>query len=40
MANVFMKEFPVIVLKKRVIIVISLCVTMILLFLQPFSFGV
>lgn len=39
MANVFMKEFPVIVLKKRVIIVISLCVTMILLFLQPFSFG-
>lgn len=40
MANVFMKEFPVIVLKKRVIIVISLCVTMILLFLQPFSFSV
>jgi len=38
MANVLMKEFPVIVLSNRVIIAISLCVTTILFFLQPFSF--
>ena len=40
MANVLTKEFPIIVLKIRVIIVISLCVTTILFFLQPFSFDI
>lgn len=40
MANVLMKEFPIIVLKNRVIMAISFCVTMILFFLRPFSFGV
>ena len=39
MANVLMKEFPVIVLRNRIMVVVSLCVTVILLFLQPFSFG-
>lgn len=35
-----MKEFPVIVLRNRIIAVVSLCVSVILIFLQPFSFGI
>lgn len=40
MANILKKEFPIIVLSNRAIIVISLCVTTLLFFLQPFSFGI
>lgn len=40
MENILMKEFPIIVLRNKTMIAISLCVTMILFFLQPFSFDI
>lgn len=40
MINILMKEFPKIVLRNKTMVAISLCVTMILFFLQPFSFDI
>lgn len=37
MENLFMKEFPVVVLKKKILLFVSSCVAIILFFLEPFS---